>query len=342
MKRRTTLKDVAEAASVSMTTASFVLNGRGSISNLIRTRVLDAAKEIGYQPRRKQKEILRAESFAILIDVSDERRPAWEFFDPVIQGIVSVFTSFKRTPVLIPYNNGTDAKDLMSQLHAIDCRMVFTLECADRDLIDKLEAQNIKVVAILDNRLEGEYHTVCQDDMQAAYIGTRYLIEEGHRRIWIGEKGSPNAPMRTQDRVHGYKRALAEAGIEFEPHWHVDFEGQWHQEFTNLAKRISSGPNPPTALFMQGDNAARSLMLYLQAEGVSIPKDLSILAHGDVLSHEEGDPFAISTMRLDTRSIGQLAAQSMLNRIRNKEDEMTKSVRLCAQLVDRGSVVRVG
>lgn len=341
MKRRTTLKDVADAADVSMTTASFVLNGRGSISNLIRTRVLQAAKEIGYQPRRKQKEIIRAESFAILIDISGDRRPAWEFFDPIIEGIVSVFTSFKRTPVMIPYHEGTSAQDLMSQLHAIDCRMVFTLECADRELIDKLEAQNIKVVAILDNRLEGEYHTVCQDDMQAAYIGTKHLIEKGHRTIWIGEKGSPNAPMRTEDRFHGYKRALAEAGIEFQPHWHISFQGQWHHEFSKLAKRISKGPNPPTALFMQSDNATRNLLLYLGAEGVSVPRDLSIIAHGDVLSHEEGDPFSLSTMRLDTRSIGQLAAQSMLNRIRNKEDEMPKSVRLCSQLVERGSVLHL-
>ena len=341
MKKRMTLKDVAEAAEVSMTTASFVLNGRGSISNLIRKRVLGAARDIGYSPKRKQKEILRAESFAVLLDISNRRKCAWTFYDPIIQGLDSIFLEAERRPVLIPCDSSTSGKEVIDQLHAIDCRMVFSLECVSSEVISLLEAQKIKVIVLLDSRMEGEFHTVCQDDMQASYKGMLHVLERGHRRIWIAERTPIYTPKVSEDRFFGYKKALDEWGVDYLPEWRFRFKGVSHEELGELTAKIVSAKERPTAIMVHDDYVANKLMMHLLAAGLSIPNDLSIISHGDVLDYELGDPFSITTMRLDTYAIGQLAAQAMLNRIRNKEDELPKSLKLCSTLVDRGSVKEI-
>ncbi|MBK1875348.1 LacI family DNA-binding transcriptional regulator [Pelagicoccus mobilis] len=342
MGEESKLVDVAKAANVSLTTASFVINGRGNVSEVIRKRVLAAVAELNYKRRRKPKASDRPETYALVVDMSPKWGYTWIFYEPIMKGLSDGFSGGNYTPIIVPYDPETSAKQLLERLRQMDCRMVFVIECENSEVIQFLEDNNIKVIVLNDSIHQNRFHTICQDDVQGAYEATKYLIDHGHRKIWIVDWNRAHAPHVTTDRFLGYGKALDEASIPFKKSWHQSLSSVSPKELGRIVSKIVSAKDDrPTALYVHGDYMANKLLMYLMREGIQVPEDLSVIAHGDLLIYQEEDPFAITTMKLDTHSMGRLAAEAMINRIRSKSDDHAQSLKLRSTIVERGSVVRI-
>ena len=92
----------------------------------------------------------------------------------------------------------------------------------------------------------------------------------------------------------------------------------------------------PTAIFIHDDYLALRVIAALKGMGLRIPTDVSIIAPGDVLVYSEPHVPRITTMKINTALIGKLATEMMLNRLRNRPDDI-HVLRVNEQLVDRGS-----
>lgn len=342
MGEQSKLVDVAKAANVSLTTASFVINGRGNVSEVIRKRVLAAVEELNYKRRRKPKVSDRPETYALVVDMSPKWGYTWIFYEPIMKGLRDGFSGGNYTPIILPYDPEGSAKRLLERLRLMDCRMVFVIECEDSEVIQFLEENNIKVIVLNDSYHQNRFHTICQDDVQGAYEATKYLIDHGHETIWIVDWSRAHAPHVATDRFLGYGKALDEASIPFKKSWHQSLSEVSPKELSGIvSKYLAAKKDRPTALYVHGDYLANKLQMHLMREQVRVPEELSIIAHGDLLIYQEGDPFAITTMKLDTHSMGRLAAEAMINRIRSKRDDRPQSLKLRSSIVERGSVRRL-
>ena len=157
------------------------------------------------------------------------------------------------------------------------------------------------------------------DDRQGAVLATQHLIELGHKRIAFisGTLDHPDA----QERLNGYRRALSEAGIAYEPKLVVP--GDWHEEggadatLRLLASRVSF-----TALFCVNDQTAYGACLALHRSGLNVPRDISVVGFDDLHASEYRVP-PLTTVRQSIRLLGERSAEAMLQLLKGEKPRVS-------------------
>jgi LacI family transcriptional regulator len=147
---------------------------------------------------------------------------------------------------------------------------------------------------------------------QGCYEMTRHLLELGHRRIaFIGA--------RSARKVAGYRRALEEFGVAFDPRLVVHLVYRF-QEVNELRKELMSVRDHPTALFASTDDLAAELVMELLEAGYRIPEDVSVVGINDSW-HSKMLRVPLTTLRLPVEEIGQAMAQMLVERIEDPSIE---------------------
>jgi LacI family repressor for deo operon, udp, cdd, tsx, nupC, and nupG len=179
--------------------------------------------------------------------------------------------------------------------------------------------------------------SISLDDEKVAYEATQHLISLGHKRI-----GLITGPMEedcSQDRLVGFKLALAEADITFDPS--LAFEGDWsassgRDALLDFVKK----DNVPTAIFAQNDRMAMGVMRAARDVNLSVPDQLSVIGVDDMPLSSYFDP-PLTTMRQDMPLIGQEAVRKLMEIFKNKTVDPIV-MKLPAQLVVRQSTQKGG
>ena len=199
----------------------------------------------------------------------------------------------------------------------------------------------IPVVVVMNSNYQDTFYSVCVDDFQGAYEGSLHLIRLGHRDIGYVDFPRPDLPASVVDRYIGFKKALDEYGLPFDPSWRLTVPQDDRAALADGLKVLFSSPHRPTALFVHDDHFAARVMSELAAQGLKVPDDVSLIAPGDV--HNYSDPFVpqITTMRINTALMGQISAELILNRMKRRSDDI-HVLKIKQQLVDRGSCRRIG
>ncbi len=177
------------------------------------------------------------------------------------------------------------------------------------------------------------HHCIFTNNVDGGYCATRHLIENGHREIAIvrGIEHHPDAI----DRYEGYKRALAEAGIELEPT--LVLPGDFSAESgVSAIDDLSGRGRTFTAVFAANDTTAFGVRLALYRRGLRVPEDVSIVGFDDQAEAAFMAP-PLTTVRQPGREMGALASGSLLELIDGKPFE---SRPLLAELIERESVGR--
>lgn len=336
-----TLKDIANMAGVSVPTVSMVIHGKGRITPETRQRVLECAGEIGYpiHKLRQQSQKLRENStVAILFNIDPEWAFIWVFIRPLIQEIEQNMREVGYSAVIVPITNKMGDDKIMDKIIDIGAKAVFAMHFGKPSLFMTLEQNNIPVVLVMNNDLQDKFHSICADDFQGGYEATRYLIDLGHRRLAYVDTERINLPRLLHDRHFGFRKALAEHDIPFSQklniHYHANDEDRFHADL----KALLVMENPPTALFCLDDELAAHVVFQLQRLGKSVPTDISLMAHGDVLDYEMAYVPQITTMRVNTAQMGKAATSMMLARITEGDDDVMV-VKVRQHIVDRGSCI---
>jgi LacI family transcriptional regulator len=156
---------------------------------------------------------------------------------------------------------------------------------------------------------------VCADHRGGGYEITRYLIGLGHRRIALLSGPASLAP--SQERVAGYKQAHAEASIAADP---ALIRPQAHGSsaaFSDVCQLLRS-PNRPTAIITLGTHMLAGVMDALTSSGIRYPDDVSLVCVGDTDLARHATP-TISALTWDLDEMGRIAAQLLLDRLRDKD-----------------------
>ena len=308
---RKTLRDVAEKAGVSIAVVSRVLGNYGSVSSETRRKVLKEAKSIGYQPDIIARSMKTHRTHSLGVIISDITT---FFFTSVVRGIEDVTSQNSYNVTLC--NSDEDADKENSYLRELYQRKIDGLIISptgeNNNYLKKLIRAGLSVV-LVDRRVsELQTTEVAVDNETGAWEAVKHLINLGHRRIGIvnGLSG-----IRTsEERFSGYKRALAEQGIPFDPglvkygDFRMDKGRQVAQEFLNMIDR-------PTAMFVANEPMTTGALLALGENKTKIPEEMAILGFDDPVWAPLLNP-PLTTVRQPSYSIGTIAAQVLLQKIR--------------------------
>jgi LacI family transcriptional regulator len=334
------LKDVANLAGVSLTTASLVFSGQGRISEETRVRVLNAADFLGYIKKKKPLPLNDFTNIGILYSTDSEWAFAMSFIQPIIAEIERELKKTDLNTVLIPIHHEIEDEEILQKLGSINCKAVISIHFGKESLFSQLENSGIPVIIVMNNNFQSKFYSVCVDDFQGAYEGTLHLLEQGHSKILFLDYLRPDLPLLSTDRFIGFKKALDEKNIPFPESNRFFYNPKNRDQCRKDLSEFFISDQPPTAIFCLDDDIAARTMQVLKNLGLEVPGDISIIAPGDLLDYTMSYLPQITTMHIDTTYMGRITAQMMVNRLtHNPEDVHVLKVK--QQLVRRGSCRKI-
>ena len=329
------MSDVAKVAGVSTTTVSLVLNDKAgtSIPDLTKERVFEASRMLGYRTNAVARNLRRQSSETIgLISDTIASTP---YAGLMIHGADQVAAAAGMTLMMVNTERDPDV-----EARAIDsllARQVDGLIYATmwHQVVDPpAELQEIPSV-LLDARSDDPADSwVVPDEERGGYTATTHLIEHAHRRI--GYIDEANEYPAHPERLTGYRRALAEHGLDFDPEL-VASDKNDPFGGTAAAARLLGLPEPPTAIQCYTDRMAMGAYRAIRRAGLSIPEDISVIGfdNQDQIAPWLDPP--LTTMQLPHEAMGSWAVEHLL-RVLSGEAEGPRQQRLECPLVVRDSV----
>ena len=337
MSKRVTSQDVANLAGVSRTTVSFVLNDvkRFSIRPETAAKVRQAAQQLGYVPNASARALASNSAMAIgLIMTRNPQYIASDSFLPLIMGGMMDVVKQNQLGLLVEWvEPGQQLRTYMELTRArhIDGMILMTPRSDDTGL-KALEDSDIP--AVLMGYIPGlKLHSVDVDNIQAAKVAVDHLIELGHQKIaCITNAATPYTS--SNQRFDGYKQALADAGLAFDPKLvrQADFDS--HSGYKQMQSLLETNPDF-TAVFVASDAVAIGAMLAIREAGLSIPDDISIVGFDDIPAASYVTP-KLSTVHMPAKEIAQHSCELLLQLMRG-EKPATKDISLPTHLKIRES-----
>lgn len=336
-----TLKDVAEAAGVSMASVSKVLNNRGGVGDESRRKILDQAERLGYLGRSVRTLLKAGVENTILVTPSDYYTTS-SFYEDVVRGVLEEArtNSLKVDVRLVSLEPEMIAQEIDEILDGIKPDAFIALGIDQPSVIDKLA--NSGIPAVIVNGMDRTMRLSCvlPDNWSAGWLAAQTLLDAGHREIV-----HVTLPHRLslQRRLEGFRVALEEAGITFDRDRHVLDLGKLGLDESNtplaLRQAIDGGRfEHTTAFFCSTDVIALGVLQALHGRGRSIPGDYSVIGVDDIAIVQHSRP-PLTTMRIDRVELGRIGVQLLLERIADPEASVRR-VNTGVRLIERSSVAR--
>jgi DNA-binding LacI/PurR family transcriptional regulator len=311
------LTDVAEAAGVSIATASRVLTGSDHpVAEETRQKVLRAAEELGYQPNLIARGLRTEQTLTIGIIVENILSP---FIPPIIRGIQDHLEQHEYFGIIInsDWDPLAEAKAIESLSRRQIDGIIFVESCMrSSDQVSELIDRPHIFVHRLFNSLNP--NSVVPDDHYGARLAVRHLAKLGHRRIAF--INGPEGWDATVNRMAGYQEELAAWDVPFDPML-VD-RGDWEVWSGYLAaQRLLALEHPPTAVFAANDLMALGVIYAVQQAGLRVSEDIAVVGYDDRDFSGFVRP-AITTVSMPCEEMGRASAECLLRLIRGEVDTM--------------------
>jgi len=336
---RVTQLDIAKIASVSQATVSRVLAGDEKVEVAIRERVIKAMRDHNYQPDVRARS-LRSKRTGLIGLVLN--RPAGglgddPFFSSLISDILDVLSGrpYHLCLDMVSSEAGQSAiYDEMLRTRRVDGLILVESEARDHR-IARLQQDNFPFVLIGNPLNSEEIHSVDNDNVLAAEIATKHLLDQGFRRV--GFLAARTGVTVSDDRVAGYQRAVR--GRQ-EDHliWHADFGPHAARE---AARAVLRSPDRPDAIVVLDDFMALGVVGAARDLGLRIPHDLGLVSFNDTNLCDLIDG-GLSSVSLSMPEIVRSACQRLLEIIEERASDCPRRTIVPCELKVRGSSVRPG
>lgn len=213
------------------------------------------------------------------------------------------------------------------------------LSCRHPGLYENLEKYQIPYIFIqgIYTEMKDKPH-ILMDDARGGYLVTKYLLEQGHRRITGFFKADD---IQGIQRHKGYVRALQEAGIPYDPDLVVWFHTEDRRSKPSMmVKEMVKTGSLPHGIVCYNDQIAVQVIESLEDCGLQVPKDISVTGYDNSLYAQRGT--GITTIAHPQERLGEMAAELILEKINGVSEADSKVERLIQpELIVRGSCRRL-
>ena len=318
-KGRLTVIDIAQAAGVSKSTVSLVLQGSSLVSESTRTKVNAAMRDLGYVYNRGAANLRQsgAKSGIIGIVVNDLTNG---FFAELAVGVDMVVQSAGFVQFLSNSGENVDRqREVIGTMreHGISGLIVSPARGTEpKDLRPLLDA-GMPVVVVVRNIPGAKVSSLTSDNHGGIFAAVEHLISLGHRRIaFIG--GFPDTAV-FNERINGYRAALTAAGIAFEEAL-VFPSAPSRAGGAEAIGRAMHLPNKPAGAVCFNDAVAFGVCDGLRTKGLEPGRDFAVVGFDDVIEAKTAVP-ALTTVSVDPQGMGRRAAQLLLKQINSGKAE---------------------
>jgi LacI family transcriptional regulator len=329
---RATIRDVADAAGVSIATVSRVLNGRPDVSPVTREAVLRVVREQGFSMNRSARALSAGRTGLIGVTLPMVHV---EYFSRILWGASEALYEHDMRTVLCPtmHERDREVNLLEHLLQGTTDGALLMLTKESNDALGGLTRQGYPFV-VLDPRHPVDEATpvVSAAHWAGAKAATEHLLSLGHRRI--GAITGPHGWVATVNRLDSYQAALAGAGVIPDPE--LIAKGNFTNESGYAAaSQLLDLADRPTAIFAFNDEMAVGAIRAAEQRALKVPADLSIVGFDDVEKAEIVTP-ALTTVRQPLAEMGRMAV-SLLTRLIERQPIEAMRVELATKLIVRDS-----
>ncbi len=334
------MKDVAKACGVSVATVSKALNNYSDVGEEKRREIKETARRMGYLPNLSARALKTKRTYNLGILFVDEAQSGLthDYFSSIIE-------SFKVTAEAKGYDitfvNSNMSRSNLGRSYYERCRYRglegIVIACIDfyTPETQQLIRSDLPVVTI-DYVFDGRT-SVASDNVRGMRELMEYICGMGHRKIaYIHGFDSST----TRDRLTSFYRVLSDYGIEASEEYVRQAAYRDTEETQRQTGELLDLPDPPTCIICPDDFAALGCIRAVQARGLRIPEDVSVVGFDGITVSQVLEP-RLTTVRQDTRTIGRRAAEELISLIENPRTTLAEKILVPGELVPGDSVRRM-
>ncbi|WP_083384481.1 MULTISPECIES: substrate-binding domain-containing protein [Cupriavidus] len=306
-----TLADVAEAARVSLATASRVFSSPALVRDATAQRVLDAARTLRFRPNLLGSKLRaqRTRMIGVMLPTLENAvfAECWHGIEEA--ALAAGYSLMLVTSGYRPERERERVEYLLR--HRVDGMVLTVADAARSAVLDQLDTEDIPyVLAYNQAGPRGRRHSVSVDNRASACAGVQALLAAGHRRIAV-VSGAFIASDRARQRFAGYQDAMRAQGLAPAPA--LCLPSHTASNADQLAA-LMAGPGAPTALFCTNDLLAIGVISDLRRLGLRVPADVSVLGYDGIALGTAVEP-ALATVAQPSGEIGAQAIARLLARL---------------------------
>ncbi|MFD0670720.1 LacI family DNA-binding transcriptional regulator [Cohnella sp. GCM10027633] len=338
--KKVTIKDVAQSAGVSIAAVSYVLNGKDhKVSQDTVAKIHESIKDLNFIPNISARGLVKntSELIGVIIpQTEDHTQLVFEnpFYSEMISAIEGAVRQYGYHIILAGVDKGKTYLDI-SISRNLDGAIIMGVY--PERLYEECKKADIPIVLIDSYIHDSGFANVGIDDEYGGYLATRYLIEKGHRNIAL-VTGTIRRDGVVEKRFLGYKRALQEAGLFYNPDY--VFENSVSYVHGHNAGAVIANDHPEiTAVFGTADLVAFGVIRGVKEAGKDVPEHISVVGFDDISMASMFFP-PLTTINQQISRKGETAALMLIDQIRSRQGVESNYVEtvIPMEVVERATV----
>ncbi|MBM4427405.1 MAG: LacI family transcriptional regulator [Chloroflexi bacterium] len=265
----TTIRDVAKHAGVSVTTASYVLNDTGNISEPTRRRVLASAEKLNYHPNAFARHLKKRKTHTVGVFIS---RFGGAFYEEILDGIHSVILDTDYELLVCPESR---SERRMLFYRQVDGAIVFDAKIPDEPIL-KLASGRFPIV-VMDRSLQNDFILpLLLDNRQGTREVFQHLHGQGMEKISFvaGAADSFDNAERMKTFLNEAKKQRLKIPV---------YQGNFTEASgREIANAIIASNDLPEAVFCANDQMAMGFLRAMQEHGLRAPADIAVVGFDDI------------------------------------------------------------
>lgn len=332
-----TIRDVARAAGVSVSTISHVINGTRHVAPETAARVRNAIEQLRYAPDGVAQALKARKTRTVGMVVSSSTNP---FFAEVIRGVEN--TCFERGYSLILCNSDDVPARLERCLGTLRTKridgLIVMTACLQRDFLSQIATDRTLPTVLLDSAPDVGGCVIADDSVAGGRLAAEFLLGRGFSHIGYID-GPPGHP-RSGDRISGFLSVMSKASPEPTVLRVGAADLSVAGGYRAMTELLARGEPLPEAIFCVNDMLAMGLLCAAHEQGIAVPGRLSVMGYDDIELAAYLSP-PLTTIRQFTTMLGARAAEVLLEHL-DSGQPLPHSLTLQPALVERRSVGHPG
>lgn len=304
-KRGVTIRELAQAAGVSIGTVSRALKGQPGLSEQTRSQVLEVAQQLGYDTAKLRSGKPRRMLFLYSRHMGSLANNP--FYSYVLHGAETVC---REAGVPLSLMSVVAGDDIAGQVRRHEADALLGAGYFDPETMDGIRRCELPLVLV--DHFHPGVRCVNDDNQLGAWLATRHLLEGGARRV--AAIFGPPTHYSVSLRAKGFRRAIYEAGRLFDPDYEVTLDPvmDYRESGREAMRQLLALPERPDAVFAYNDSTAIHAMELCQEQGLRVPEDIRFIGYDDIEAAQRCKP-PLSTVKMDKEALGTVAARALID-----------------------------
>ncbi|MBS5330780.1 catabolite control protein A [Limosilactobacillus oris] len=313
-KQAVTIYTVAREARVSMATVSRVVNGNPNVKPATRQKVLDVIERLNYRPNAVARGLASKRTTTVGVVIPSITNP---YFVELALGIDDIASMYKYNIILA--NSDYDNDKILKVVRNLHAKQVDGIIFMGFDLSPELRAEfkssSTPVVVAGSVVNDKELPAVRIDYRKAAKEAVTRLLDHNHDHVAL-VTSSLGYSINADDRLSGYKDALADAGVDFDDQLVIETDGSYKQIYDQAKAIADSGVK---AAYVTNDHLAVGLLNGLTDSGIKVPDDFEIISSNDTTYTRLCRPM-LTSISQPLYDIGAVSMRLLTKLMEDKDD----------------------